>query len=80
MPRLHKHHTRILDSSGRPPADGLLSPENSIMAEKRVSCDCGAVVRASTEAGLIEQVRQHAKEVHGMEMTDEQILAMAEPA
>jgi predicted small metal-binding protein len=50
------------------------------MAEKKVSCDCGAVVRASNDASLIAQVRAHAKEVHKMEMTEEQILAMAEPA
>lgn len=50
------------------------------MAEKKVSCDCGAVVRASTDADLIARVRHHAREVHSMTMTDEQILAMAEPA
>lgn len=50
------------------------------MAEKKVACDCGAVVRAATDEALIAQVRHHAKEVHSMEMTDEQILAMAEPA
>jgi predicted small metal-binding protein len=50
------------------------------MAEKKVSCDCGAVVRASNDEALIAQVQQHAKEVHKMDMTKEQILAMAEPA
>jgi predicted small metal-binding protein len=49
------------------------------MAEKKVSCDCGATVRASSDEELIAIVQQHAREVHRMEMTPEQILAMAEP-
>ncbi len=49
------------------------------MAGRRVACDCGATVRAATDAELIAQVRQHAQEVHGMALTDEQILAMSEP-
>jgi predicted small metal-binding protein len=50
------------------------------MAEKKVSCDCGATVHAATDAELIAKVQQHAREVHRMDMTAEQILAMAEPA
>lgn len=50
------------------------------MADKKVSCDCGATVRASTDEELIAIVQQHARDVHRMEMTAEQILAMAEPA
>ena len=46
------------------------------MAGKRVACDCGATVRAATDAELIAQVRAHAQQVHGMQLSDEQILAM----
>ncbi len=49
------------------------------MAKKKVSCDCGATVLASSDEELIAIVQQHAREVHRMEMTPEQILAMAEP-
>jgi len=56
-----------------------LFPMEMDMAGKRVACDCGATVRAATDAELIAQVRAHAQQVHGMQLSDEQILAMAEP-
>lgn len=49
------------------------------MSGKKVACDCGATVRAATDAELISQVQQHAREVHRLELTEQQILAMAEP-
>jgi predicted small metal-binding protein len=48
------------------------------MSEKQVNCDCGATVRAASDDALIEAVQKHAKEVHDMELTRDQILAMAE--
>jgi hypothetical protein len=50
------------------------------MAEKRVSCDCGKVIQEKTDDDLVRVVQQHAQDVHRMEMTREQVLAMAEPA
>jgi predicted small metal-binding protein len=46
---------------------------------KVIKCDCGFVVRADTDDELVTAARQHAKEVHDMDLTAEQILAMAEP-
>lgn len=49
------------------------------MAQKEVSCDCGKVVREPSEEDLVQAVKEHAREVHDMELTREQILAMAKP-
>jgi predicted small metal-binding protein len=50
------------------------------MSDKKVHCDCGATVRATSDAQLIAMVQEHAKAVHKLELTPDQILAMAEPA
>ena len=46
---------------------------------KKVSCDCGAVIRASSDTQLIADVQAHAKTVHNMDLTPTQVLSMAEP-
>ncbi len=46
---------------------------------KRVACDCGKVIRESTDDALVASVQKHAREVHEMELSREQVLAMAEP-
>lgn len=47
---------------------------------KVIKCDCGFVVRGDTDDELVSASQRHAKEVHDMDLTTEQILAMAEPA
>lgn len=49
------------------------------MATKQVSCDCGKTIREGSDDELIAAVQKHAQEVHGMDLTREQILSMAEP-
>ncbi len=49
------------------------------MSEKKVSCDCGKTIRASTDEELVRSVQSHAQEVHSMNLSKEQVLAMAEP-
>ncbi|CAN5816891.1 hypothetical protein BH18ACT11_BH18ACT11_08080 [soil metagenome] len=46
---------------------------------KIMRCDCGHVVRGETDDELVDNVQQHAREVHDMEITREQVLAMARP-
>jgi len=46
---------------------------------KVVTCDCGFVARSESDSDLIEQVQEHAKAVHDMELTSNQVLAMAQP-
>jgi predicted small metal-binding protein len=49
------------------------------MREKKVACDCGKVIRESSDDALVAAVQKHAKEVHDMDLSREQVLAMAEP-
>ena len=49
------------------------------MAAKSIVCDCGYVARAENDKELVELARRHASEVHQMEITAEQLLAMAKP-
>lgn len=51
-----------------------------MIAQKQVSCDCGKTIREKTDDQLVASVQKHAKEVHQMELTREQVLSMAEPA
>lgn len=48
------------------------------MANKKVDCDCGATIEETNDDALVAAVSKHAKEVHSMELTREQILSMAE--
>jgi len=48
--------------------------------DKKVDCECGVTLTAATDDELYESVRKHASEVHDMEITREQALAMAKPA
>ena len=45
---------------------------------KIMQCFCGHVVRGETDDELVANVQRHAREVHDMEVTREQILAMAQ--
>jgi predicted small metal-binding protein len=46
---------------------------------KVIKCPCGTVVRARDEDALVTQAQKHAREVHAMDLTREQVLAMASP-
>jgi predicted small metal-binding protein len=45
---------------------------------KVVRCSCGVEIRAEDERELVERVQAHAREAHGVSITAEQVLAMAE--
>jgi predicted small metal-binding protein len=47
--------------------------------ELLVRCECGFEARAE-EAELVPLVQKHGRESHNMEVTREQVLAMARPA
>ena len=47
---------------------------------KVINCDCGFVVRGDSDDELVRAAQAHASEVHSMQITAEQVLAMAEPA
>jgi predicted small metal-binding protein len=44
-----------------------------------INCDCGRVVRGDSDDELVAAAQQHAREAHGMELTREQVLALATP-
>ena len=44
-----------------------------------VRCDCGWIFEGD-EADLVAAVQDHGRQTHGMDVTPEQALAMAEPA
>jgi hypothetical protein len=50
------------------------------MAQKQVCCDCGKTISEGTDDALVSAVQKHARDVHNMQLTREQILSMAEPA
>jgi predicted small metal-binding protein len=45
---------------------------------KIMRCDCGYVVRGETDDELVANVQKHARETHDMDLTREQVLAMAQ--
>jgi predicted small metal-binding protein len=49
------------------------------MAKKFVKCDCGFVVRSDNDDELVSDLQKHAKEHHKMDLSREQVLAMAQP-
>ena len=45
--------------------------------DKALRCECGFEARAADEEALVDQVRQHAREAHGMNLSHEEALAIA---
>jgi predicted small metal-binding protein len=45
-----------------------------------INCDCGFVARGESDDELVAVAQRHAKEVHDMELTREQVLSLAVPA
>jgi predicted small metal-binding protein len=48
-----------------------------VIVDKALTCECGFVARAADEADLVEQVRRHALEAHGMNLSREDARAIA---
>jgi predicted small metal-binding protein len=49
------------------------------MAVRRVvRCTCGVEIRADDEPELVRLVQEHAKTAHDLDLSAEQVLAMAE--
>jgi predicted small metal-binding protein len=47
---------------------------------KQFTCECGVVIKGKDDEDLVVQAQRHAREVHRMEITREQVLAMARPS
>ena len=48
--------------------------------QKVINCSCGYIVRADNDDKLVAKAQEHAKSVHGMDLSREQALEMARPA
>ena len=44
-----------------------------------LNCDCGRVLRGDTDDELVAAAQKHAREAHGLELTRDQVLALAVP-
>ena len=53
--------------------------EKTGATELLVKCDCGFETRGSEDV-LIPAVQKHGRDAHNMQVTREQVLAMARPA
>ena len=49
------------------------------MAEKMVKCPCGWSYSSDRDDDLVSEVQKHARDVHSMEASREEVLAMAQP-
>ena len=49
------------------------------MVKKTIKCDCGFVVRSDCDDTLVAELQKHAREHHRMNLSREQVLAMAQP-
>lgn len=50
------------------------------MSGHTIECPCGTVLRGDSEDAVVATAREHAREVHDMDLTDDQARAMARPA
>lgn len=48
--------------------------------EKVINCPCGFVLKGGSDEEVAAKAQQHAKQVHQMDLSREQALAMAKPA
>lgn len=46
---------------------------------KSITCPCGYTLHGRTDDEVVEQAQAHAREVHDMDLTRDQALAMARP-
>ena len=47
--------------------------------EEEARCDCGYVCRGGTDDELVVDAQRHAHEAHGIDVSREQVLTVAEP-
>ena len=47
---------------------------------KVIRCPCGFIVRAESDNALVAKAQEHAKQAHGMELTPEEAMSMAQPS
>ena len=48
--------------------------------KKVIHCPCGSVIEGQDDEEVVKKAQAHAREVHQMDLSREQALAMARPA
>jgi len=48
--------------------------------KKIIQCPCGSVIEGQSDDEVVKKAQDHAKSVHGMDLSREQALSMARPA
>ena len=48
-------------------------------ARKTIECPCGTVMEGDSDDDVVDKAQKHATEIHDMELSREQALAMARP-
>jgi predicted small metal-binding protein len=56
-----------------------LQAKEIAMVMRTVRCDCGFVVRSDDDDKLVAELQHHAHDDHGMNLSRDQVLAMAQP-
>ena len=55
-------------------------PAGGDAMEKVINCPCGFVLKGGSDEEVVAKAQAHAKQVHQMDLSREQALAMAKPA
>ena len=45
--------------------------------DRELQCECGFVARAESEDGLVAEIRRHARDAHGMTLTNDEAVLLA---
>jgi predicted small metal-binding protein len=53
--------------------------QKGAVMQKVINCSCGFIVRAENDDKLVAKAQEHAKQVHQMDLSRDQALAMARP-
>ena len=48
--------------------------------KKVIQCPCGVVIEGRDDEDVVKQAQEHAQQVHQMQLSRDQALAMARPA
>ncbi len=48
--------------------------------QKVITCPCGFVLKGDSDDDVVAKAQEHAKQVHQMDLSRDQALAMAKPA
>lgn len=57
-----------------------MNMDGDAVTDRVIECPCGVALTAATTEEVVRVAQEHAKDVHQMDLTDEQARSMARPA